>query len=197
MVFVISMVVMAVFGAIVGTYELKMTGVGGVVSAYLVFTALTTVRPLTSVGRTQQIALMGVALSVALFELTMGVIALGRPRGMINGVPGGMMLFIGTIVLLAAIGDWRMIRAGGIKGARRLARHLWRMCFALFITSGSFFLGQMKFVPEPVRRLPLMFALGLAPLVILLYWMWRVRLRQSLRGLIVNNGREVATPTLS
>ena len=191
--FVVSMLVMAVFGTVVGAYEMKMTGVGGVLTAYLVFTGLTTVRPVAAVRRPQQLVLMVVALLIAFFELTMGVVALGKPHRAINGVPGGMILFMGTIALLAAMGDWRMIRAGGITGARRLARHLWRMCFALFIASGSFFLGQMKFVPESVRSLPLMFVLGLAPLVVLLYWMWRVRLRRSLRGLIVSGARGVAT----
>ena len=184
-VFVVSMIVMAVFATVVGAYEMKTTGVGGVLAAYLVFTGFTTVRPLASVGRAQHIALMIVALLVALFELTVGFIALGRPRGMINGVPGGMMLFMGTIALLAGIGDGRVLRAGGIQGTRRLARHLWRMCFALFIASGSFFLGQMKFVPEPFRILPLMAALGVGPLFVLLYWMWRVRLRHSLRGIML------------
>jgi uncharacterized membrane protein len=192
LVFVVSMFVMAAFATAIGAYEMKMTGVGGVLTAYLVFTGLTTVRPVANLGRPHQIALMVLACLIALFELSVGAIAIGRPRGMINGVPAGMILFIGTIALLAAIGDWRMLRAGGIKGARRLARHLWRMCFALFIASGSFFLGQMKFVPEPVRALPLMMALGVAPLVVLLYWMWRIRLRQSLRGLIVNSTRDVA-----
>lgn len=193
LVFVASMFVMTIFGAVVGLYEMKMTGVGAILTAYLVFTGLTTVRPIAGVNRAQQLALMVVAFLIALFELTMGVVALGRPRGAINGVPGGMILFMGTVALLAAAGDWRMIRAGGIKGARRLARHLWRMCFALFVASGSFFLGQMKFVPQPVRIVPLMFALGVAPLIVLLYWMWRIRLRQSLRGLIVANARDVAT----
>jgi hypothetical protein len=59
------------------------------------------------------------------------------------------------------------------------------MCFGLFIATGSFFLGQMKFIPEPVRYVPVLAALGVAPLVILLYWIWRVRLRRKLAGLIV------------
>lgn len=193
MAFVISMIVMSVFGAVVATYEMKLTSVGAILAGYLVFTGLTTVRPLASTGRTQHLALMTVPALVALFELTVGFIALGQPRGMINGVPGGMILFIGTIALLAAIGDWRMIPAGGIQGARKVARHLWRMCFALFIASGSFFFGQMKFVPAPLRILPLLSALGVAPLFVLVYWMWRVRLRQSLRGMTLSNVREVPT----
>jgi hypothetical protein len=111
--------------------------------------------------------------------------ALGRPGNQIDGVPAGMMYFKATINSLAAIGEARMIWAGGIQGTRRLARHLWRMCFALFIATGSFFLGQAKFIPAPIRILPLLMVLGIAPLFVLLYWMWRVRLRNSLRGLIV------------
>lgn len=95
-----------------------------------------------------------------------------------------MMFFMATIVLLAAIGDVRMIRAGCLHGTRRLARHLWRMSFGLFIASGSFFLGQMKFIPEPIRNVPLIVLVAVSPLVMLLYWMWRVRLTQNLRGLM-------------
>ena len=189
MAFVVSMLVMAVFGTVVGTYEMKWTAVGMALTVYLVFTGLTTVRPSAGTGRTQQVALMVVALLIALFHLAVGFAALGRQQGTINGVPVGMILFLGIIALLAAIGDWRMIRAGGIQGTRKLARHLWRMCFALYVASGSFFLGQMEFLPEPLRILPLMLALAVAPLFVLLYWMWRVRLRHSLRGMTLSNAR--------
>jgi hypothetical protein len=43
----------------------------------------------------------------------------------------------------------------------------------------------MKFLPGPIRYVPLMFALGVAPLFVLFYWMWRVRLRRRLAGLII------------
>jgi hypothetical protein len=88
-------------------------------------------------------------------------------------------------MLLAAIGDLRAIRAGGLRGSRRLARHLWRMCFGLFVATGSFFLGQMKFVPEPVRIVPLLLALAFAPILFLVYWMWRVRWRGRASGIVV------------
>lgn len=99
-----------------------------------------------------------------------------------------------TVVLLAAIGDARMIRAGGIQGTRRLARHLWRMSFGLFIASGSFLLGQMKFIPERIRIVPLIVVLAVSPLVMLLYWMWRVRLKQNLRGLMTAKPIEARGP---
>jgi hypothetical protein len=131
------------------------------------------------------IALMVLAFTLAAWGYTGAFTALGRPGKQIEGVPAGMMFFLTTIVLLAAIGDARMIRGGGIRGTRRLARHLWRMCFGLFIASGSFFLGQMKFIPGPIRIVPVIVVLAVSPLVMLLYWMWRIRLKQNLRGLLL------------
>jgi membrane protein DedA with SNARE-associated domain len=58
------------------------------------------------------------------------------------------------------------------------------MSFGLFIATGSFFLGQAKFIPKPIRIGPLIVVLAVSPLVLLLYWLWRVRLKQNLRGLM-------------
>jgi hypothetical protein len=58
------------------------------------------------------------------------------------------------------------------------------MCFGLFVATGSFFLGQMKFIPEPVRIVPLLLALAFAPILFLFYWMWRVRVRGRLTGVV-------------
>ena len=52
--------------------------------------------------------------------------------------------FTASIPLLAAIGDLRMLLRGGISGTSRITRHLWRMCYGLFIATGSFFLGQQQ-----------------------------------------------------
>ena len=59
------------------------------------------------------------------------------------------------------------------------------MCYALFIASGSFFLGQAQVFPKPYRIFPLLAIPAFAPIVIMLYWIWRVRLRRSLRGLVL------------
>lgn len=184
-------------GGIVFVYAMLATGItamgvaliegkpaGGVVIVYFVLTAWTAVKTLPGAGRRVDVILMVLAAALGTGEYVRGFTALGRPGNQIEGVPAGMMFFMATILLLAAIGDARMIRAGGWQGTRRIARHLWRMCFALFIASGSFFLGQMQVIPEPVRIVPLLFALGVGPLVVLLYWMWRVRIRQNLRGLM-------------
>ena len=195
LVFVYAMIAMGITATGISLYEGKSTFTGGVGTAYYVFTAWTAVRPLREIGRQVDIALMVLSSVLAAMGYLGVYAALGNPGNQLEGVPAGMLFFMATVNLFAAIGDVRMIRAGGIRGTRRLARHLWRMCFGLFIASGSFFLGQMKFIPEPIRFVPVIVILAVSPLLLLLYWMWRVRLRQNLRGLIQHAYRPIGLPT--
>ena len=187
MVFTWGMIILGLSAAAIGTYEKVPSQVfAGLLVVYLVFTAMTTVKPLPGIGRRVDTALMIIAFAYAAASLYGGmnewlnpdVKVVGRPRA----VPP---LVIGSVILLAAIGDLRALRAGGLRGAQRLARHLWRMCFSLFIATGSFFLGQMKFIPESVRNVPVLLVLAFAPIVFLFYWMWRVRMRGRLSGIII------------
>ena len=190
MLFVVAMITGGIFAAGIAVYEQKVASViGGIFTAYLVFTAFTTVKPLAGrYAHAVNVAVTLVGSFLALIQIRPVAMALSNPTRVSNGVPALMVAFIGMVTMLASIGDWRLLRAGTITGARRLARHLWRMCFGLFIASGSFFLGQMKFLPEPLRILPLLGALGVSPLIVLLYWMWRVRLRKGLQGMILRTG---------
>ena len=195
LVFVYTMIATGLTAAGIALYEGKSPG-GGVFTAYFVFTAYTAVKPLPGARRHVDIGLMVLASIFAAATYSGAVSALGKPGNQLNGVPAAMLFFMGTVLLLAAIGDLRMIWAGGIQGTRRLARHLWRMCFGLFIASGSFVaqLVMMKFMPAWMRSVPVIVALGAAPLVVLLYWMWRVRLRQNLRGLMTAKPIEARQP---
>jgi hypothetical protein len=79
------------------------------------------------------------------------------------------------VAALAAAGDLRLILRRGILGAQRITRHLWRMCFALFIAAGSFFLGQQQVFPASVRGSPFLFVPVLAILALMIFWLCRVR----------------------
>jgi uncharacterized membrane protein len=182
LVFVCSMIATGITASAIAVYENNVgSTVAGALLVYFVFTAWSTMWESAGKHRAMDMTLTLFISIAALLTLRDAFGAIGQPRGTIP--PVGMRFFIATIVLLAAIGDIRMIRVGSYTGARRLARHLWRMCFGLFIASGSFFLGQMKFLPQPLRILPVLLVLAVAPLIVLLYWMWRVRVRQSLRGM--------------
>jgi hypothetical protein len=82
-----------------------------------------------------------------------------------------LFVIIGT---LATVGDLRLLLRRGIAGRARLARHLWRMCAALFIAAGSLFLGQQQVFPASLRGSPWLFVPELAILALLLFWLCRV-----------------------
>jgi hypothetical protein len=187
LVFTWAMIGLGLTAAGIGTWENRPSQVfAGLVAAYLVFTAMTTVKPLPGIGRRVNVALMVLAFAYGAASLYGGVVEWLDPTVKVVGRPRVVPpLVIGSVILLAAFGDLRALRAGGLQGSRRLARHLWRMCFALFVATGSFFLGQMKFIPEPVRILPLLLVLAFAPIPFLFYWMWRVRVRGRLGGIVV------------
>lgn len=198
LVFVYAMIAMGLSAVGISFYEGKNDVAGGAFAAYLIFTGWTAIRPLPGGGRGANIALLVLAGVFAAGGVVQSVVAFERPGTQIEGVPDGMRYFLSTIVLLAAIGDIRMVRAGGLQGTRRLARHLWRMCFGLFVASGSFVaqLVKMTFMPDWTRSLTVILILAAGPLIALLYWMWRVRLRQNLRGLMTTEKRNFASAVL-
>jgi len=179
LVFTWAMVVLGLTAAGIGTYENRPGQVvGGLLAAYLVFSAMMTVKSLPGIGKRFNVVLMLLAFTFAVVLLYGGVTEWLDPTLKVVGRPRVVPpLVAGTVMLLAAIGDLRTLRTGGLRGPRRLARHLWRMCFGLFVATGSFFLGQMNFIPEPLRNVPLLLVLAFAPILFLFYWLWRVRIR--------------------
>ena len=175
-VFVYSMVVLALSGAAIATLKHQPPNIiGGSLAFYMVVTAFLTVRPRDEWSRWVDIGVLVIGITVGAAAIKIGLEALHSPTGTMNGVPSFMMLLFGGVALLAALGDVRMIWADGLQGAQRIARHLWRMCFSLFIASGSFFLGQAKVIPKPIRIVPLLAIPAMLPLVLLFYWLVRVR----------------------
>ena len=100
---------------------------------------------------------------------------LHTPRGNIAWFPSVPAFVFGTAALAGAVGDMRVLAFGTLEGNRRIARHLWRMCLAMFIATLSFFLGQSQAIPAPLRIFPLLAAPVLLVLVLLVYWFVRVR----------------------
>ena len=161
--------------------------VAALMSVYFVGTALTTVRPPSKWTRAINTAALTVALGLAVISIAGGIKAVNTPGLSSGRVPfrviGVMSFVIATVLILAAAGDVRIMRNGMPRGGPRLARHLWRMCFALFIAAGSFFSIRervAKLLPEPLTTGPM----RMLPIVLLFgamfYWLWRVRGRRAL-----------------
>ena len=85
-----------------------------------------------------------------------------------------MAFFMAAVLLLAASGDIRMLARGQYSGRQRITRHLWRMCFGLFIATGSFFLGQQQVFPAFLRGSILLTVLAVLPFPVMIYWLTRV-----------------------
>jgi hypothetical protein len=131
-VFVISMLTMAATAVYLAVMK-HQTGkvLGGAFTFYLVATAWVTARRKDGETRVfDWLALIGIALWIS------GVGAVRHQMWSENGVRVGMNFFMGSVLLLAAAGDVRLMVPGGLFGARRITRHLWHMCFALFIATG-------------------------------------------------------------
>jgi uncharacterized membrane protein len=200
--FVYAMLVMGTSAAIMGLRNGLADGnvMAGILTAYFVGTALTTVRPASPWTRRVNATALTIALGLALLAIVGGVRAVNSPGLSPGGVPfrtiGVMSFVLATALLLAAIGDIRVMRFGLPRGGPRLARHLWRMCFALFIAAGSFFSIRERvatilpepFTTGPMRALPILLLFGA-----MFYWLWRVRGRRALPILVRHDSLPLAT----
>jgi|SRR3984885_3279545 uncharacterized membrane protein len=195
-IFVVAMLTMASLAVYiaVGRHEPSNIG-GGIFTFYLIGTAWLTAR--RKDGETNRFDWVVLLIPLALGILTWmnGVSIVRSGVDSPDGVPVGMTFFMGSVMLLAAVGDLRMLVGGGVAGAKRIARHLWRMCFGLFIAAGSFFLGPSN---RPLRLLsaaglgqhlsPALFTTGVyliltvLPLMLLVYWLVRVRFTDFYKG---------------
>lgn len=172
-VFVAAMVAMACLGALIAmTIVSRPTAIVGLLTAYLVLSGWMTVRrPAGETGRFERWAL---AYILAVIAADLFLIATGRT----DEYPVFVPMIFGAIAAIAAFGDWKTLRAGGVAGPKRINRHLWRMCAAMLIATMSFFFGQQDEFPAAVRGTVLPW---LPILTVIAVWVWqanRMRLRR-------------------
>lgn len=178
LVFVYAMLVMSASGAVLAALKPeRISVIAGLLTFYLVITALLTVRRPAQGFRWIEAAVM-------LFALMVGLLSIGFAIGSLNGTSGNVDglapigFIFGVVALLAALGDIRMLLARSIPWTHRMARHLWRMCFALWIAAASFFLGQSDEFPEALRIMPLLCTPVLLVFLLMFYWLARVLFTQ-------------------
>ena len=175
-VFVCAMLLMSLSGAVVavGREGAAVNIPAGLVTAYLVTTALLTVRTPSARSRQVERGAMMAAFALSAGSLVAAIVTARRGQaGFV--VP---VLMFGLMALMGGVGDRRMLQAGGLEGRARLRRHLWRMCTGLFVAAASFFLGPVRRIPEPLRTAPFRF-IPLLVLAAMVYWLWRYRRRRA------------------
>jgi len=186
-IFVVSMLTMAGFGAVMATFLSQWSNVmGGTFTLYLVGSAWMTARRKSFGVGGFEIGAMLAGLGIAVGALSVAWVGAHRPDGLIDGNPWQPAVVFATIATLAAAMDLRVILQGGISGVSRVARHLWRMCLGLFVAAGSFFLGQQQVMPVFIQGSPLLFVPAVAPLLLLIFWLVRVRVTGRFRVQMVS-----------
>jgi hypothetical protein len=179
-VFFVAMLVMAGIGGFVAPFLVTAEGnpklfdsAAGFFTCYLVVTSWLTVRRKAgTIGRAE------VAAFVFASSLAAAIVLVGRTRGDATGYYG-----LGGIIALAAALDLKVILNRGIAGGPRIARHLWRMCLALFVAVGSFFLGQQRQMPEFMQGSPWLSVPPLAVLAAMVFWLLKLRFARVINEL--------------
>jgi uncharacterized membrane protein len=165
MVFVYAMLAMSASGTVLAALKpQRLTVVAAVLTAYLVITALLTVRRPARGARFADAAALLVVLSAGVAGVALGFEALGSATGTIDGLPAAPGFLFGGVALLAAVGDIRRMLGRGLDGTQRVARHLWRMCVALFLGT-----AVSKATTQLLLAIPVILVLSL-----MLYWLARV-----------------------
>ena len=203
-IFVASMLTMGALAAYLAITRHQPNNIGGgILTFYLIGTAwLTARRKDGETSRLDWVALL-IPLANGILSWMTGVKVLRSGHSSLDGVPVGMILFMGSVCLLAAAGDVRMLVRGGVFGAKRIARHLWRMCFGLFIAAGSFFFGGSnrplrllstvglgKYLSPALFNTTLYLILTLLPLILLIFWLVRVRFTNAYNAKSLPRGGE-------
>jgi uncharacterized membrane protein len=188
-IFVAAMLTMAVGATYLAIVKHQPSNIGGgILTFYLIGTGWLTARRRDGETSRFDWLLFLIPLTLGILTWMNGIRIVRSGASSQDGVPVGMTFFMGSIMLLAAAGDLRMLARGGLFGAKRIARHLWRMCFGLFIASGSFFFGPSnrplrllsrvglgQHLPAALFSTALYMILTLLPLILLIFWLLRVR----------------------
>lgn len=154
----------------------RVNTVAGVMALYLLISGWMTVKTPETRASGWHAASLAVALGIVAAGGWFMHLGAQSPTGTIDGAPPqafGLFMIAGTF---AALGEANVLIRRQIAGVARIARHLWRMCFSLFIASGSFFLGQMQVMPLWLRDHPVLYVMALAPLAALAFFIIRVRI---------------------
>lgn len=174
-VFFVSMLVMSSSAWYVAAFlrPNKVNFIVAILTFYLVTTAWVAARRRDGrIGMFDRVALL-VVLADGVFGVILGLQAANNPLG--GKVSAALYFIFGSIALLCAALDARMIKRGGFVGGKRIARHLLRMCFALLITTFSLYPGQAKLFPAWIRATNLMYIPHVLLIGSMIFWTVRVR----------------------
>ena len=179
-VFFVSMLLMSSSGAYIAAFlkPVAINVVAATLTFYLVSTAWRAAKNRSGTTDTFDIVALFWAIAVGSMGWAYGLEARNSPNGMKDGIPVAMYFIFGSIALLFAVADVRMLVRGGVTGARRIGRHLWRMSLALLIATLSFYPGQAKLFPREIRATNLLYVPHVLLIGMIVLWLYRISARK-------------------
>jgi hypothetical protein len=174
--FFVAMLVLGVTASILDRLkEIPESGLSGVFVCYFILTSWVTARRRDGTTGKFEIFACVTALGTGTLMIWGGLNGATTPAG------PGPVFALGGLCLLAGLLDLNVVLRRKLTPVQRISRHLWRMCFAFFIATGSFFLGQQDVLPQAVRGSPALFVLAFAPFAVMTFWLVRIRFAKALR----------------
>jgi len=179
-VFVISMLCMTTSAAFIATFMSPhmINVIAASLACYLVVTGWVAIkRKDGQTSRFDTVAMLFV-LADGISAIAFGVWLVNHPGHPTFGIPRAMYFIFGSIAVLFAVSDGRMLMRGGLFGAQRIGRHLWRMCLALLIATMSFYPGQAKLFSKALRATNLLFIPHVLLIGATIFWLYRISRRK-------------------
>ena len=184
-VFAVSMLAMAASGAFIAAFvrPSRLNVIAGLLTFYLVATGWSALR--RPPGRPPDVR----DRAGLLFALAVGVAGLAFAATSRSGATAVACSLFGSVALLFAASDVRLLVRGSLSGPQRVGRHLWRMGLALWIAVASLFLGQAKVFPLAIRQAHLLPVPVLVVAAAMIFWLFKVRFTSAYA---TRRGKELA-----
>jgi len=149
--------------------------IAGIMALYLLVSGAAAARRRDAKAGAPEVIGLIIALSITAAGVILMRMGAASPSGTVDGSPPQAFILFTVAGAFAAAGELNFLVRKQLSNVSRIARHLWRMCFSLFIASGSFFLGQQQVFPESLQGSILLIVLALSPLPVMLFWLGKVR----------------------
>lgn len=137
-------------------------------------------------------AVLAVVATGAVFGLEAAI----SPGGSKDGVAAPDLFFVSAIAAAFLISDARRLVRRTVSNRARLLRHVWRMGFAMFIATLSFFFGQAQVLPDWLRAGHLNLAPVFAIAAVVVAWLVRLRYFEQANESERTTGRHECTAGL-
>ncbi|HUP59929.1 MAG TPA: hypothetical protein VNA69_05875 [Thermoanaerobaculia bacterium] len=179
-VFFVSLLSASGAGAILAGFLNPNTGnvMGSTLTFYLVATAWVAAKRRDGKSGLFDIGALLFVLGIVAAAANWGFEAANSQSGSKDGYASPFYFVFGSIALLFAVSDVRMIVRGGVFGTKRIARHLLRMCMALLFATLSFYPGQGQLFPKWLRDTNLLQVPAVLLAGAMLFWLYRVSVRK-------------------